>query len=110
MTGCVLLWLSSFWRRSFGQLSLPQPGLYLLRLTASNRAFSSFADLAVQAGDPALAPADPALALWLKFDESAGVVAADSSGNGNTGAVAGAAHAQLLEATLLGARGAALCH
>ena len=72
-------------------LSLPQPGLYLLRLTASNRAFSSFADLAVQAGDPALAPADPALALWLKFDESAGVVAADSSGNGNTGAVAGAA-------------------
>ena len=69
-------------------VSFPLPGLYSLRLTASNSALSGSAALSVQAGSSDSQP-DASLAMWLKFDESAGSSAADSSGNANNGALAG---------------------
>ena len=69
----------------------PQAGDYVLRLTASDTSRTSYTDLAVFAGGTNAQHSDAGLALWLKLDETAGTVAADSSTNGNSGAVSGGA-------------------
>lgn len=72
-------------------VSFSVAGTYDLRLTAHDTELTNFAGLTVNAGIAAPATNDPTLALWLKFDESSGTLAADSSGNTNNGAVVGGA-------------------
>jgi hypothetical protein len=68
--------------------AFPVAGYYVLRVTASDTAASSFADVAVSAG-PVGSLADSAL--WLRLDESAGGTASDASGYGNHGALSSGA-------------------
>jgi len=65
----------------------PQPGAYVLRLSADDSVKSNRVDQAVLVG--AAEPAASDLALWLKLDETWGTTAVDSSGNGNHGVLAG---------------------
>jgi hypothetical protein len=68
-------------------VSFPQPGAYVLRLSADDSVKSNRVDQAVLVGGGEAGSAD--LALWLKLDESWGTTAVDSSGSGNHGVLVG---------------------
>jgi hypothetical protein len=70
--------------------AFPVPGAYLLRLTAADGTLSGSDEITVVAGSTGSDP-DPALALWLKLDETSGLTAADSSGAGNPATLSGGA-------------------
>jgi len=61
-------------------------GTYILRLTASDGALSSFDDVKVTVA-PAPGGGDPTLVTWLKLDDASGPSAADASGYGHSGAL-----------------------
>jgi hypothetical protein len=63
-------------------------GVYTLRISASDSVFTSYAEVSVQAGQPFSQP-DPALALWLELDESAGTTGMDSSGSNYNATLSG---------------------
>ena len=67
----------------------PLAGTYVLRISASDTLSTATADLTVNAGPATTDGADGTRGLWLKFDETSGTTAADSSGNGNNGGLTG---------------------
>ncbi len=72
---------------SFAEFSMP--GTYTLRIIADDTLASSFAETTVVVGNEALEQADASRVMCLKFDETSGGVAQDSSGSGNAGAISG---------------------
>ncbi|MDQ6631560.1 MAG: BNR-4 repeat-containing protein [Verrucomicrobiota bacterium] len=66
-------------------------GIYVLRATAGDTFSVSAAELTVSAGTPSPDGLDPLRSLWLKLDETSGMIASDSSGSGNQGALSGGA-------------------
>lgn len=69
--------------------AFPLPGAYVVRVTAQDGVLTASADLTVFAGNTSTDAPDDSRALWLKLDETTGGTAADSSGNGLGGALAG---------------------
>lgn len=71
--------------------AFPLAGTYVVKITASDSVSDDSADVTVNAGPTTTDGPDPSRVLWLKFDETSGMTASDSSGSGNNGTLSGGA-------------------